>query len=97
MSTRPRLTSPESLSRTTRAIAHAKETPPKHDIIRVVSLVMLAKDRTNDTPLVEQATDAIRSLKAKGGWIENEQYREAVNAFARARGLDIIFGATRPT
>ncbi|MCS6853187.1 MAG: hypothetical protein NZ523_00315 [Elioraea sp.] len=87
----------ESLGRINRAIELAKETPLKYEIIRAVSLVMLAKDRMNDTPLVEQATEAIRSLKAKGGWIENEQYREAVNAFAKARGLDVTFGATRPT
>ncbi|MFQ3622944.1 MAG: hypothetical protein SNJ73_05295, partial [Acetobacteraceae bacterium] len=81
-----------ALQRIDAAIAKAQATPAKYQIIRGVSLVMLARQGGAS---VGEAVEALRGVTAKGGWIENPAYRDVVNAFAREHGL-IEIPDTRP-
>lgn len=86
----------EALRRIEKAIEYASAKPVKYDVIRAVSLVMLAKERQDDAKLVDEAIKALKLLAATGGWIENETYRNEVNAFATEKALGITFPDQRP-
>lgn len=77
-----------ALHRIGRAIEHAKQTPAKGEVVRAVSLVKLWQEQGHHAELAKKAKEAVLALRAKGGWIKNPSYRDAVNAFMRHKDIE---------